>query len=56
MPKEKTFEEALAGAKRMSEKYTTRGPYRFYPEPDVVAEVQRGLAENDLKYGRRYCP
>ena len=56
MAKEKTFEEALAGAKKMSEKYVARGPYKFYPEPEVVAEVQRGLAENDLKYGRRYCP
>lgn len=56
MPKEKTFEEALAGAKKMSEKYVARGPYQFYPEPEVVEEVQRGLAESDLKFGRRYCP
>ena len=40
----------------MSEKYVARGPYKFYPDPEVVEVVQRGLAENELKYGRRYCP
>ena len=52
----KTIEEALAGAKKMSERYTTKGPYRFFPDPAVVEEVQKGLADNEVKHGYRYCP
>ncbi|MBI2935409.1 MAG: hypothetical protein HYY31_01145 [Chloroflexi bacterium] len=51
-----SFEEALAGAKRMSEKYTQRGPFKFYPDPEVVQIVQEGLARNELEFGYRYCP
>ena len=56
MPRKKSFDEALQGAKRMSEKYVARGPYFFFPDPEIVEIVQRGLAENELKYGKRYCP
>ncbi len=56
MPKQITFEEALERAKRMSEKYVERGPYEFFPIPDVVDEVQRGLAKNLVKFGHLYCP
>lgn len=57
MPKrELTQEEALKGAKSFSEKYVERGPYEFFPEPEVVQVVQEGLAENQVKYGYRYCP
>ncbi|MBI4307986.1 MAG: hypothetical protein HY684_04195 [Chloroflexi bacterium] len=57
MPKkENTFEEALAGAQKMSERYVAKGPYKFYPDSTVVDLVQRGLAENEVKYGYRYCP
>ena len=54
--REKSSEEALAGAKRMSERYVAKGPFKFFPEPAVVEEVQKGLAENEIKYGYRYCP
>ena len=54
--RKKSLEEARAGAKRMSERYVERGPFRFFPEPDVVLEVQHGLAANEIKYGYRYCP
>jgi ferredoxin-thioredoxin reductase catalytic subunit len=45
MPKEVTFEEALDRAKRMSERYVEKGPYEFFPLPEIVDEVQRGLAK-----------
>ena len=57
MPKrELTQEQALKGAKSFSEKYVERGPYEFFPESEVVQVVQEGLAENQVKYGYRYCP
>lgn len=57
MPKnEITLEQAIAGAKKMSENYVARGPYKFYPDATVVDLVQRGLAENQVKQGYRYCP
>ncbi len=48
--------KALAGAKRMSEKYVEKGPYDFMPDAITVELVQRGLAKNDLLHGKRYCP
>jgi ferredoxin-thioredoxin reductase catalytic subunit len=56
MPKEITFEQALVRAKRMSEKYVERGAYQFFPLPEIVDEVQRGLAKNLVKFGHLYCP
>jgi hypothetical protein len=47
---------ALAGAKKMSEKYVEKGPYEFMPDATTVELVQRGLAKNELLYGKRYCP
>ena len=54
--KKKTFEQALKGAVKMSEKYVEKGPYEFYSEPEIVDEVQKGLAKNEVKFGYRYCP
>jgi len=51
-----TSEDALIRAKSFSEKYVARGEYAFFPEADVVDVVQQGLAENEIKYGYRYCP
>ncbi len=56
MLKEVTFEEALARARRMSERYVEKGPYEFFPLPEIVAEVQGGLAKNLVNHGRLYCP
>ena len=56
MPKEITFDEALARAKRMSERYVEKGPYVFFPLTDIVDEVQRGLAKNLVEHGRLFCP
>ncbi len=56
MPKEITSDEALARAKRMSERYVETGPYEFFPMPEIVDEVQRGLAKNLIQHGRLYCP
>ena len=56
MPKETTFEDALDRARRMSERYVAKGPYEFFPLPEIVDEVQRGLAKNLVTHGRLYCP
>ena len=56
MQRKLSDEQALQGAKNFSEKYVERGPYEFFPEPEVVEVVQQGLAENQVKYGYRYCP
>ena len=56
MPKPQSFEEAFEGAKKMSERYVEKGPYLFFPLPEIVEEVQGGLAKNELEYGKRYCP
>jgi ferredoxin-thioredoxin reductase catalytic subunit len=56
MPKEITFDEALTRAKRMSERYVEKGPYEFFPLPEIVEEVQKGLAKNLVEHGRLFCP
>ena len=56
MKRELAYGEALKGAKRFSEKYVERGPYKFFPDAEVVELVQQGLAENEIKDGYRYCP
>jgi|GEM_PF-490451 len=50
------IQKAYLGAKRMSERYVAKGPYKFFPDPLTVELVQRGLAKNELLYGKRYCP
>ena len=54
--KDLTPDEALERAKRFSEAYTARGPYKFFPEPEIVLEVQKGLAANEVANGYRFCP
>ena len=54
--RELTSEEAFDRAVKFSERYVARGPYEFFPEPDVVRVVQEGLAENERVHGYRYCP
>ena len=49
-------DKAFLRAKNFSEKYVARGPYRFFPEAEVVEVVQKGLADNETKHGYRYCP
>ena len=57
MPRrELSEEEALERAVKFSERYVSRGPYRFFPVEEVVAEVQKGLGENERTAGYRYCP
>ena len=56
MPKEITFDEALTRAKRMSERYVEKGPYEFFPLPEIVKEVQGGLAKNLVEHGHLFCP
>ena len=56
MPKDLTEEEALERAIKFSKRYVARGPYEFFPEPDVVRVVQEGLAKNEREHGYRYCP
>lgn len=54
--RELTKEEAFRRAVQFSDKYVERGPYEFFPEAEVVKEVQVGLGENERLYGYRYCP
>ena len=56
MPRELTEEQAFDRAVKFSERYVQRGPYEFFPEPEVVKVVQEGLAENERGSGYRYCP
>ena len=56
MQRKLTYDQAFQGAKNFSEKYVERGPYEFFPEPEVVEVVQQGLAENQVNHGYRYCP
>ena len=57
MPRrELTDEEAFKRAVDFSEKYVERSQYDFFPEPEVVTEVQKGLGENERLHGFRYCP
>ena len=54
--KKLTYEQALKGTIKFSEKYVERGEYEFYPEKEVVKLVQEGLARNQVDEGYRYCP
>ena len=56
MPKDLTREEAKERAVKFSERYVAKGPYEFFPEPEVVDVVQEGLGENERVHGYRYCP
>ena len=51
-----TPEQTLVHAQKFSEAYTARGPYKLFPEPGIVTEVQKGLAANEVANGYRYCP
>ena len=39
LAKEISFEDALRRARRMSERYVEKGPYEFFPLPEIVEEV-----------------
>ena len=56
MSRELGEEEALDRAVKFSERYVKRGPYEFFPEPEVVRVVQSGLAESERAHGYRFCP
>ena len=56
MPRELNEEQAMERAVKFSERYVQRGPYEFFPEPEVVRLVQEGLAKNEMDHGYRYCP
>ncbi len=54
--KDLTPEQALQRAVQFSERYVARGLYKFFPDPEVVKVVQKGLADNEIAHGYRYCP
>ncbi len=56
MPRDLTEQEAFDRAVKFSERYVERGPYEFFPEPEVVRLVQEGLAKNEQDHAYRYCP
>lgn len=47
---------SMARAEKFVATYVEKGPYELYPEPEVVAKVVEGLAENLAAHGRMYCP
>ena len=49
-------EAALARVRKFVATYVAKGNYDLYPEPEVVENVVRGLAENLVTHGRMYCP
>ena len=55
-PEQSSIDKAFQGAKQFSEKYVDSSPYVFFPEQEVVEEVQKGLALNQINHGFRYCP
>ena len=56
MKKDLTQDEAFKRATAFSERYVQRGPYKFFPDLEVVKVVQEGLGENERVHGYRYCP
>lgn len=48
--------ETIARVRRFVDAYVRKGPYRLYPEPQVVENVILGLARNLEAHGRMYCP
>ena len=54
--KRKTLDQALTGTVKMSEGYVRKSSYEFYPDPEIVDIIQRGLAKNEVEHGYRYCP
>jgi len=49
-------EAALRRVRKFVQTYVTKGKYDLYPEPEVVANVVQGLADNLVAHGRMYCP
>jgi ferredoxin-thioredoxin reductase catalytic chain len=47
---------ATRRVRRFVASYTERGPYGFYPEPEVVENVVLGLIDNLVDHGKMYCP
>ena len=54
--KKLSYEKALEGTIKFSERYVERSEYEFFPEAEVVKVVQEGLAKNQVEHGYRYCP
>ncbi len=49
-------EERAENIRVWAEKYAERRGYKLNPNEDRVAEVIRGLAVREEKFGKRYCP
>lgn len=47
---------ALRRVRKFVATYVEKGKYELYPEPEVVENVIRGLADNLVAHGRMYCP
>ena len=55
MPRRKlTQEQALEGTIKFSERYTERGAYELFPEPEVVAAVP--LSGDPVEDRKKICP
>jgi len=52
----RSFDELVEIYRRMVAHYTSKGPYKPNPEPEVVEGLVRALARARQKWGWSYCP
>ena len=52
----KEFIEELEKTKKFANKVVKQFNWEFNPDEEVVDRVLKGLANNKIKYGKRYCP
>ena len=50
------FIEELEKTKKFANKVVNQFNWAFNPNEEVVERVLKGLANNKIKYGKRYCP
>lgn len=51
-----TEKNYLGKAREMAEKYAEAAAYKLNSDKKIVDAVLAGLAENEKRYGYRYCP
>ena len=52
----KEFIEEFEKTKKFANKVVNQFNWVFNPNEEVVERVLKGLANNKIKYGKRYCP
>jgi ferredoxin-thioredoxin reductase catalytic subunit len=52
----KDLETCLTETRGFVQKVVDRFGFKFHPDPEVTETIIQGLAHNQHKHGRRYCP